>query len=239
MPEIVYSIDSEVFRLFPDFIRGVLVARDVENRPSPAELIALLRREEDNQRDALLGQEIADHPCIRNWRDAFRSLGIKPADFRSSIEAMARRVAKGNQLPSINALVDIGNIISLRYLIPAGGHALDNVESEITLRPAVGDEIFVPFGSDVAEHPEPDEIIFAEGSAVLTRRWVWRQSNHTLTEMGTNFIEFNLDGLHPVDESVIRRAGDDLAELVKRFCGGSTTLFLLSIQNQSIVIERN
>lgn len=239
MSEIVYSIDSEVFRLFPDFTRGVLVAREVENRPSPDELVALLRQEEENLREALLGQEIADHPCIRNWREAFRSMGIKPSEFRSSIEAMARRVANGSQIPSINALVDIGNIISLRYLIPAGGHALDHVKSEITLRPAAGDEVFVPFGSDVAEHPEHGEIIFAEGSAVLTRRWVWRQSNHTLTEMGTRFIEFNIDGLPPVDKIVIRRAGDDLAELVKRFCGGRTEMFILSIQNQSIEIASN
>jgi DNA/RNA-binding domain of Phe-tRNA-synthetase-like protein len=236
MPEIVYSIDSEVFRLFPDFIRGVLVARDVENRQSPEELIALMRQEEDNLREALLGQEIAEHPLIRNWREAFRSLGIKPAEFRSSIEAMARRAAKGNQLPSINALVDIGNIISMRYLIPAGGHALDNLKSEISLRPASGDEVFVSFGSDVTEHPEPGEIIFAEGSMVLTRRWVWRQSNHTLTEIGTRFIEFNLDGLPPVEETVIRRAGDDLVDLVKRFCGGKTEMFLLAQDHPVIKI---
>jgi DNA/RNA-binding domain of Phe-tRNA-synthetase-like protein len=234
MPEIVYSIDSEVFRLFPDFIRGVLVARDVENRQSPEELIALMRQEEINLRKALLGQEITEHPLIRNWRDAFRSLGIKPAEFRSSIEAMARRVTKENQLPTINALVDIGNIISLRYLIPAGGHALDNVKSEIALRPALGGEVFVPFGSEVAEHPEPGEIIFTEGKAVLTRRWVWRQSNHTLTEIGTRFIEFNLDGLPPVDETMIRRAGDDLAELVKCFCRGRTEMFLLTRDNPEI-----
>ncbi|MBM3136665.1 MAG: cytoplasmic protein [Chloroflexi bacterium] len=236
MPEIVYSINDEVFRLFPNFIRGVLVARDVQNRPSPQELIAIMQQEEDNLREALIGQEIVEHPLIHNWREAFRSLGIKPSEFRSSIEALARRVVNGNQLPSINALVDIGNIISLRHLLPTGGHALDHVKSEIELRPASGDEVFVPFGSEISEHPEPGEIIFAEGNDVLTRRWVWRQSNHTLTELGTRFIEFNLDGLPPADEAVIHRAGDDLAELVKRFCGGSAEIFLLSDQNRRIAI---
>ncbi len=33
---------------------------------------------------------------------------------------MARRVAKGQELPSINALVDIGNVLSLRHLVPLG-----------------------------------------------------------------------------------------------------------------------
>ncbi len=61
----------------------------------------------------------------------FSPLGIKPSEFRSSIEAMARRVLRGNELPAINALVDIGNLISLRYIIPAGGHALDHVTQDI------------------------------------------------------------------------------------------------------------
>ena len=124
MATITYSIDQRVFDLFPDFIRGVLVARDVVNQPSPEELIVILREEEEEMRRRVAGQEIAVHPRINSWREAFRKMGVKPSEYRSSIEAMARRVANGHQLPAINALVDIGNIISLRYLIPTGGHAL-------------------------------------------------------------------------------------------------------------------
>ncbi len=89
-----------------------------------------------------------DFPCgIVSWREAFRSLSIKPSEYRPSIEAMARRVINGNELPSINALVDIGNIISLRYLLPVGGHSLNAVKQDIALRTAKGREIFIPFGS--------------------------------------------------------------------------------------------
>ncbi len=237
MTPITYSIDKQVFDLFPDFIRGVLVARNVENKISHEELIAIMRQEEDKVRETFEKQDIASHPRINSWREAFRSMGIKPSEYRSSVEAMVRRVVNGSQLPSINALVDIGNIISLRYLMPAGGHSRDNVQAEISLRPAVGDETFTSIGSDKVEHPDPGEIIFVEGSAVLTRRWVWRQSNHTLTEIDTHFIEFNLDGLPPVDEAEIRKAGDDLAELVTRFCGGETEMLVLSSQNRRIDIS--
>lgn len=236
MSEIRYTISQDVFDRFPKFIRGVLVARDVENKPSPDELVAILRVEESKLRETLKGQDLAAHPKINNWREAFRSQGVKPSEFRSSIEAMARRVVNGSELPSINALVDIGNLISLRYLIPAGGHALDYVRNEISLRIAVGNETFNPFGSREMENPDPGEIIFAEGDVVLTRRWVWRQSNHTLTETGTRMIEFNLDGLPPVSGEDIEKAAMDLANLVTRFCGGSTQYFLMSMQNQSITI---
>lgn len=101
-------------------------------------------------------------------------------------------------MPSINALVDIGNILSLRYLLPIGAHAIDVVSHDITLCIATGEEEFVPFGSEQVEHPVPGEIIFAEGNTVLTRRWSWRQAIHTMTLPTTTAIEFNVDGLPPV-----------------------------------------
>jgi hypothetical protein len=46
MTEIQYSISDVIFERFPEFIRGVVVARDVINRASPLELIKLLREAE-------------------------------------------------------------------------------------------------------------------------------------------------------------------------------------------------
>jgi len=236
MTDIQYSISDEIFDRFPQFMRGVVVARDVTNRASPPELIKLLREAEALLREQVNSETLITHPRIVSWREAFRSLGIKPSEYRPSLEAMARRVINGNELPSINALVDIGNIISLRRLLPVGGHSLNHVSQEISLRKANGEEKFIPFGSDQMEHPDKGEFIFAEGDDVLTRRWVWRQSNHTLTELTTTFIEFNLDGLPPVKENEIKETGEELADLIQQFCSGSFTHHVLSLTNQKILI---
>jgi DNA/RNA-binding domain of Phe-tRNA-synthetase-like protein len=227
MTEIQYSIADEIFKRFPEFIRGVVVARDVVNRESPPELVKLLRDAENALRERLTVEPLISHPRIVSWREAFRSLGIKPSEFRPSIEAMARRVINGNQLPSINALVDIGNIISLRHLLPAGGHSLNPINQEISLRTATGEEVFIPFGSDQVEHPEKGELIFTEGSTVMTRRWVWRQSNHSLTELSTTLIEFNLDGLPPVTMKEILDICEETKGLIRKFCGGELSIQVL------------
>lgn len=228
MNEIFYSITNDVFTPFPDYVRGVVVARGVKNGPSPAELTALLREAEEQLRGKLGGGDIAVHPRIASWREAFRKTGVKPAEFRSSIEAMARRVAKGQELPSINALVDIGNVLSLRHLVPTGGHALDDVRGDIVLRAATGEETFVPFGETETEHPLPGEIVFAEGNVVLTRRWSWRQGVHTLTLPESTSIEFNVDGLPPVTSGEVESVCGEVVELVSRFCGGTFETGLLS-----------
>ncbi len=227
MPARVCAVGPEVFARFPEFRRGLVIAHGVRNVPSSPELVAMLREAEASVRTRLGGQEITAHPRIASWRAAFQALGIKPKDFRCSVEAMARRALKDQQLPAINALVDIGNLLSLRHLVPMGGHAIDLTRGSYLLRPATGTETFVPFGTDQPEHPDPGEIVFAEGDVVLTRRWTWRQANHSLTLPGTTAIEYNVDALPPVTRGETEAICGELAELIARHCGGSIRLGML------------
>ncbi|HVP14269.1 MAG TPA: hypothetical protein VMS88_01920, partial [Terriglobales bacterium] len=125
MSERWISVSADIFRLFPGYVRGVVVARGVANGPSSPELLEELRAAEASLRAGLDLEHLAAHPRIHSWREAYRAIGVKPAEHRSSIEALARRVLRGDSLPSISALVDAGSIVSLRHLVPAGGHALD------------------------------------------------------------------------------------------------------------------
>ncbi len=229
-----YSISPEIFARFPGYVRGVVIAHDVDNSPSPPELVQMLREAEESVRTRVNLEQIAEEPRIKCWREAYRAFGAKPAEFRSSVEAMARRALRGDELPAINALVDIGNVMSLRHLIPAGGHAIDLLNGDIELRFATGDEDFVPFGSQEVEHPLPGEVVFVEGNTVLTRRWTWRQGNHTLTLPETRAIEFNVDGLPPVTRAEIETACVEVAELIQRFCGGTSRVDYLTAETPRI-----
>ena len=233
-----YTIDGEVFERFPEYARGVVLAFDVINGESPPQLVHLLREAEDSVRGTLTADTVTQHPHMAAWRDAYRAFGAKPAKHRPSMEAMARRVLKNQEIPSINALVDIGNVVSLKRLTPVGGHAIDVLTEDLALRFATGRERFVPFGSEQAEHPEPGEIIFAEGQTVLTRRWTWRQANHTLTLPETTAVEFNVDGLPPVSRSEIDSACQEIIRLVGKFCGGSSRYEILSRENPSLHLSR-
>ena len=237
MSEIYYSIADEVFDQFPAYVRGVVLAYGVSNSDSPPELTAMLRDAEASVRERLEKDGLAEYPRISSWREAYRSFGAKPSKFRSSIEAMVRRVLNNNELPTINTLVDIGNVLSLRYLVPTGGHAIDEVKEDIILRPATGEEDFVPFGSDQVEHPNPGEIVFVEGNTVLTRRWSWRQANHTLTLPTTTAIEFNVDGLPPVPESEVKDICQETIDMIGRFCGGRMHYEILSEENPRIKLS--
>jgi DNA/RNA-binding domain of Phe-tRNA-synthetase-like protein len=232
-----YWIAEDVFAMFPDYVRGVVLAEGLTNGDSPVDLIALLRDAEAQIRSRLNPDTVGEHPRMVSWREAYRAFGAKPSKFRPSMEAMARRVLKDQQLPSISRLVDIGNIVSLRHLLPAGGHATDVVNGDMALKRATGEEIFVPLDSDVPEHPLPGEIILVEGSTVLTRRWTWRQAQHTLLMPSTTALEFNVDGLPPVPVAEVEEACHKIMDLIARYCGGSSRYTVLSRTNPSMLLS--
>lgn len=229
-----FTISDEIFRRFPGYVRGVVVAHGLSNRESPEELVRLLREAEEAARGKLNLEQLAEHPRIKSWRDAYRSFGARPSDFRSSVEALARRVLRGEPLPRINALVDIGTTVSLLHVVPAGGHAIDVLTGDIALRLASGEESFVALGAEQVEQPLAGEVVFVEGDTVLTRRWTWRQARHTSTVPGTRAIEFNVDGLPPVPAEEIEQACREIMELVTRFCGGSARIEMLTRDHPGI-----
>ena len=238
MKELTYSIAADVFARFPGYRRGVVIAHGVRNSASPAELIAMLRGEEAGAREKLNAETLTAEPRLASWRDAFRMLGYKPGDFRPSVEALLRRVLRGQELPSINALVDIGNIVSLRHRLHVGGHAIDVLTQDIALRPASGGEEFIAFGTNEIEHPLAGEFIFVEGDRVLTRRWIWRQAKHSLTLPETTAVEINIDALPPVTGPELENAARDVMALVARFCGGTLRFEVLGRDHPRITLGR-
>ena len=76
--------------------------------------------------------------------------------------------------------------------------------------------------------------LFVEGDTVLTRRWTWRQANHTLTVSASRAIVFNVDGLPPVSAAQVEAACADFVELASRLCGGRMRTELLVAGNPRI-----
>jgi DNA/RNA-binding domain of Phe-tRNA-synthetase-like protein len=232
-----FSVADEVFARFPDYVRGVVVAHAVTNGPTPPALLAQLRAAEASVRSRLTLETLTAEPRIAAWREAFRKSGIKPSEFRASVEAMGRRALREQELPAINTLVDIGNILSLRHLVPVGGHAIDHVTQSLALRFATGAEQFEPFGTTQVEQPDPGEIIFVEGNTVLTRRWSWRQANHTLTLPTTTAVEINVDGLPPVSLAAVEAICQEAVEMVRQYCGGRVWYAVLTRQKPQITLD--
>jgi DNA/RNA-binding domain of Phe-tRNA-synthetase-like protein len=229
-----YCIAFPVLEAFPGYIRGVVVARGCRNSVLNAELMGLLRGVETTVSTDPALESVAMHSRIAAWRAAFSRFGATPSKYPSSVEAIVKRARRGDTLPYVNDLVAVATYLTLKHLLPAGGHDLDRVDGDLVLRFARGDEDFMPLGSTEVEHPEPGEVIFADASKVLCRRGTWRQADADKMSMQTTDLEMNVDGLPPATIAEVRLAMDECAELLHRVCGAKTRELLLSAETPAI-----
>lgn len=213
-PDFAARVDPAVREAHPDYIALILVASGLTNGPSDSDSEAQLAKAEAQLRESGL-ERAADHPHIASWRAAFSSFGAKPSRYPCSAESLMARVLKGDELPRINALVDLYNSVSVRNVVPLGGEDADRLEGPLRLTFATGDESFDPRGDGTElESPSPGEVIWRDDAGVTCRRWNWRQGRRTQITGGTTqafFVFDRLDGLSP---AALRAAADDLAALL-------------------------
>jgi DNA/RNA-binding domain of Phe-tRNA-synthetase-like protein len=220
------QIHPEIFAQFPGYSWGKVICWGIDNRRGLEEATLLLREMEERVRQAPDLDDLVGHPKIAAWRQAFSQFGARPSKFQSSIEALVRRARRGDALPPINALVALYNAVSLRFMVPIGGDDLDLVSGGLHLRPATGEETFIPLGTEEPDPPEAGEIIYADDAKVLCRRWTWRGGEKSKITPASSNVVLNVHGLQPSTTEEITRATETLATLVRKVCGGGSTWYV-------------
>lgn len=230
----MFAYDDAVAERYPTIRAGVIHATELTNGPSPPELLDEYRAEQRAATEKLKATAIADLPSIAAWRRAFTRFGAKPTQHRNAAETLLRRLAKHGDIPTINTLVDIGNLVSIRYAMPVAVFDRASIVGPTTVRFATGTELFTDLGATDSVHPDPGEVIFVDGNDVVSaRRWCWRQSAQSATDKTTVGALIVLEGHHDVAGRDIRSAAlTDLGSLLASHQPhGRTESYVLSSTN--------
>ena len=218
-----FGYDHEILERFPNVVGGVIHADGVANRPAPAKLTAAFGAEQASVRERIGATPLSELPTLAAWRGVFRGFGVNPTKYRSAAEALLRRLTKQGDIPSINALVDLANLVSIRYALPVAVFDQREVVGGTTVRLAHGGERWADLGSSEAEHPEPGEVIFAdEDERVSARRWCWRQSKASAAREDTAEILVTIEGHHDAAPDDVDRAIRDLEALLGTYASPAT-----------------
>lgn len=211
----LFAYSEEVTERYPTIRAGVIRATGLSNGRSSLELLDAYRAEQRAASERLDATPIADLPSIAAWRRAFAGFGAKPTQYRSAAEALLRRLDKQGDIPSISTLVDIGNLVSIRYAVPVAVFDTAGVAGSITVRFATGNERFTDLGSSKSVTPDPGEVVFVdEDGVVCARRWCWRQSAQSATNPRTGEALVVIEGHHDAADRGIEAAVTDLTALL-------------------------
>ena len=143
-------------------------------------------------------------------------------------------MTKKGDIPSINTLVDIGNLVSIRYGLPVAVFDTNSLEGVLTVQFSKGNERFTELGSDEIKHPEEGEVIFADDTGlVFARRWCWRQSSQSAAKIETTNAIIVVESQHDNGLADITNAQLDLLALLKKYAGSNYQTAILDANRLS------
>ena len=226
----LFYVTEKVFDKMPNAVFGLVSVKGVDNSRDYDFIHAMLNENIASCEKYFEGKAVKQEKELQPYRNAFQALGINPNKFMSSIEALLTRIAKKKGMPHINPVVDLGNAISLKYYLPVGAHDLSTMDGEFCVRTATAEDTFLPFGAEDRESVDIDEVVYATGTKVRTRRWIWRQSEEGKIDAGTNELLFILDGFTDNLDAVIS-ARDELNSILSEKMGCATKVGLIDKNN--------
>lgn len=126
------SQSSEFREKWASFSGAYLLA-DVVNRPTPSGLWDEILQVSRTLCADYTPDSIKERSGIAATRAAYRACGKDPSRYRPACEQLARRVLQGKSLYSVNALVDLGNLVSLFSGYATGLLDADRVVGDVQL----------------------------------------------------------------------------------------------------------
>ena len=231
----VFRYHPDIVARYPNVVGGVMLARGMTNGPAPEDLQAAFRAEQQATLRRIGDTPLSQIESLAAWRSVFRSFDVDPTQYRSAAEALLRRLTKKGDIPSINMLVDLGNLVSIRYALPVAVFDTRALQGAVTVHFADGSERYTTLGQDEVEHPEPGEVVFSdETKLVIARRWCWRQSDQSAAQEDTTQAIITVEAHHAEGQKDIDAALKDLLALLHAFAGGSFIAGRLDVTNPAI-----
>ena len=230
-----FQYDGKIIENYTNLAAGVIVARGMRNPESSNELSDAYRAEQEAVKTRIGKTPLSELVTLGAWRRAISAFGVSPTKYRSAAEALLRRLTKKGDIPNINTLVDIGNLVSIRYGLPVAIFDTREIEGAITVHYADGAERYMELGSDAIMHPEAGEVIFSDDKQmVVARRWCWRQSATSAANSSTSNAVVTVEAHHENGIADIKMALNDLLELLEAHTGGDFESAVLDATNPSI-----
>lgn len=229
-------IDRDILTLFPDLRIGIVTGRGLQNGSANDEVERIKGAAAAGVQQRLSTEALVQHPYILAWREAYRRFGAKPKDHRPTAEALLRRILRGEGIPTISKAVDLYLAVEAEFYLPIGGYDLEKVDGDIALRLSAGDEPFIPIGATAAEEKTSSgEVVYADASKVLTRRWNYRDCNAAKVTTESRDIALFCEAPFPeIPTDQLQQCTGRLADYLQRFCGGTISVHFVEAQAQPV-----
>ena len=151
--------------------------------------------------------------------------GVKRRKNVPSSENLIKMLLKHGDVPFINQVVDIYNVISMESRLCIAAHDLDRIDGDLTVRFSDGTERFLPLGAEAPIPMNVHEYCYCDSANEVLCRLELRQVEKTKVDERAKNILYIIEGNEATDEALLRQVMDQIIETTEKYCGGTARIF--------------
>lgn len=187
-------IEDKLLEKYPNTAVGYLTADVcVEKKDAYVEMLKSRLRDHLDQK-GINSTNFAVHPDVAMWRHIYENdFRVKAKTYRSSIEALLRRIVTGKEMWNICNIVDLYNCCSILSLLPMGGYDLDKISGGIKIRYAQESETFLGLGEREKIEVQSNHIVYADEKRIICWLWNHKDSKETCIDENSSRVLFFID----------------------------------------------
>ena len=108
---LAFQYHPDILVQFPNICASIVLAQGLQNGPTPEALQDAFLNEQRATLERIGDTPLSEIETLAAWRKAFRQFGVNPTKYRSAPEALLRRLTKKGDIPNINTIVDLVNLV--------------------------------------------------------------------------------------------------------------------------------
>ena len=212
------NISSSVLNRYPKTTIGYVIA-EVKDELEQNYVESLKKKLYDQLViQGITQKNLTTHTHINEWRNVYRDYGVELSKFRSFIEALVRRIIRGQELWQVSSVVDLYNCVSVLTLFLIGGYDFSKIVEDISLRYGRPQEVFIPLGSSETIPVNKKQVVYADNNKILCYLWNYKDSRLSAIDLDTKKAIFFLDSafipqVFSMEEAVVKSLLQHLTQI--------------------------
>lgn len=162
--------------------------------------------------------EIAKKRSVQKYYEAFTE--YDRGDAVPSPVNLINIVNKSNNIPNINSLVDIYNLLSLKYGIVMGAYDKKAIKGRILYKIADGNEVFIPVKNKKNEKIYEGEWVIADESNMVITRMLSKQAEAVAVNKDSKDIIICIQGNPEISNDELAGIAKELIKEIVKYCEG-------------------
>ncbi len=172
----------------------------------------------------LTREQIKADPVLQGFKRMHEAISHSSRETVSAPETLLNMLLRTGNLPQINLLVDIYNLISAETRLALGAHDINRIPGRVEMRFTNGTEKFVPIGTAEPKKVRPGDYAYIDSDNEILCWLEVRQVEKTKVILDTTECFYIIQGNTETSADDLRSAASRLIALTKRFCGGTETV---------------